>query len=117
MSTLTHKYGLIGRNELKKRIDARETFHLWNVLTQEHFKPEANIPGSKWFPVDTITAKSAAEKAGKDDPIVVYCGGPQCPASKQAAETLTQLGYTRVLAYEGGLQDWSEAEQPLSRIL
>ena len=86
-------------------------------MTQEHYKPEANIARSQWLAVDTITEKLAAEKvASKAETIVTYCGGPQCPSSKQAAEKLVTLGYTNVFAYEGGLKDWSEAGLPLVKL-
>jgi rhodanese-related sulfurtransferase len=114
MTTTALKYQLIDRAALKAKLDNKETFHLWNVLTKEYYKPEANIPGSQWLPVDTITEKLAAEKVpAKTDMIVAYCGGTQCPSSKQAAEKLSSMGYTNVFAYEGGLQDWSEAKLPL----
>jgi len=117
MTTTAQKFQLIDRAGLKAKLDNKEKFHLWNVLTKEHYKPEANISGSQWLPVDTITEKLAVEKvASKGETIVAYCGGPQCPSSKQAAEKLVSLGYTNVLAYEGGLKDWSEAGLPLVKL-
>jgi len=117
MTTVAPKTQMIDRAALKAKLDKKETFHLWNVLTKEHYKPESNIPGSKWLPVDTITAELAKSSAPVNtDMIVVYCGGPACPASKQAAEKLQSLGYTNVFAYEGGLKDWSEGGFPLVKI-
>ena len=58
----------------------------WNVLTKEFYKPEVNIAGSRWIPVDTLTEK------------------------------LASLGYTNVFAYEGGLKDWSEGGFPLVKL-
>ena len=43
------------------------------------------------------------------DQIVTYCGGPQCPQSREAAETLTALGFTDVRVYTDGLQGWKTA--------
>ncbi len=64
-----------------------------------------------------MTAALAAAKAPKkDEPIVTYCGGVNCPSSKQAAEKLASLGYTNVLAFEGGLQEWTEAGYPLVKL-
>lgn len=42
----------------------------------------------------------------KSYPIVAYCGGPQCTAWHKAADYVAALGYTNVLHYKGGLQDW-----------
>ena len=111
----TNKYKIIGLDELKAKIDKKEKFHLWNTLTKEYYKPEANIPGSKWVPVDKV-AEKAKEIKDKNEPIVTYCGGPMCPASKQAAEKLVSLGSTNVSAFEGGLQEWTEAKLPLVKL-
>ncbi|MBI3550062.1 MAG: rhodanese-like domain-containing protein [Elusimicrobia bacterium] len=104
------KFQTIDRAALKAKIDKKETFHLWNTLDKEHYKAESNIPGSKWIPVDAINEKLAAEKVpAKDATVVVYCGGGECPSSKQAAEKLASFGYSAVFAYEGGLKDWTGA--------
>ncbi len=46
-----------------------------------------------------------------DTPIVVYCGINQ--RSPLAAETLTRLGYTDVMNYEGGFFSWRDAGLPV----
>ena len=117
ITTTTQKFQFIDRAGLKAKLDNKEKFHFWNVLTKEFYKPEANIAGSQWIPVDAITEKLASEKvAVKGETIVVYCGGPECSSSKQAAEKLATLGYTNVSAYEGGLKDWSAAGLPLVKL-
>ncbi|MBI4369063.1 MAG: rhodanese-like domain-containing protein [Elusimicrobia bacterium] len=117
MTTNAQTYKTIDRASLKAKIDNKEKFHLWNALTKEYYKPEANIPGSQWIPVDTLTEKLANETVpSKTDAIITYCGGTQCPSSKQAAEKLASFGYTNVSAYEGGLKDWSEAKLPLVKL-
>ncbi|MBI4424492.1 MAG: rhodanese-like domain-containing protein [Elusimicrobia bacterium] len=114
MTTTTQKFQLIDRTALKAKMDNKEKFHFWNVLTKEFYKPEANIAGAQWIPVDTITEKLASAKvAGKGETNVGHCGGPDCPSSKQAAEKLASFGYTNVFAYEGGLKDWSANGLPL----
>ena len=114
MSTTATKYRLIERAELKDLLDKKAPFQLWNTLTDEYYKADKNIAGSKRVPADKLTAKQAEELAPKKDELIVtYCGGTKCPSSKQAAEKLASLGYTNVAAYEGGLQDWVEAGLPL----
>ncbi|TBR24273.1 rhodanese-like domain-containing protein [bacterium] len=104
----------MSRAELKAKLDGKERFHLWNVLSAESYRPEANIPGSAWVPLAALTERFLAHLVpGKGETIVVYCGGPACPSSKQAAAKLQSLGYTDVFAYEGGLSDWSENGLPL----
>ncbi|MBI3299929.1 MAG: rhodanese-like domain-containing protein [Elusimicrobia bacterium] len=114
MTTTAMKYRLIDAKALKDKLDNKETFQLWNVLTKEYYKAEANIPGSQWLPVDSLTETLINEKAPtKDALIVTYCGGLKCPSSKQAADKLVSLGYTNVFAFEGGLQEWTEAGFPV----
>lgn len=117
MPMIAEKFQVIDRAGLRARMDKNEKFHLWNVLTKEFYKPESNIAGSQWIPVDGITEKLAADKVpSKGETIIVYCGGAQCASSKQAAEKLASLGYTQVFAYEGGLKDWTEAGLPLVKL-
>lgn len=111
MTTAT-TYRAIDRNTLKSKLDRKEKFHLWNVLTKEYYKPDKNIPGSKWVPVNELEKRLPSLNAGKSDAIVVYCGSFQCPSSKQAAEKLVQLGFENVSAYEGGVADWAEGNLP-----
>lgn len=116
MTTTAQKFNVIDRETLKAKIDKKEQFHLWNVLTKEFHTPEANIPGSRWIPVDRLTEKLANSLAKKDDVIITYCGGLKCPASKQAAEKLVSLGYRNVYAFEGGLESWVEGNLPLVKL-
>ena len=117
METMTQKkFQSIDGKTLKAKIDAKETFQLWNVLKSDYYKADENIPGSKALPVDTLTEKLAGDTAKKDEMIVTYCGGGDCKASAEAAEKLTSFGYTKVFAYEGGLKDWKQAGFPLVTI-
>ncbi|MEK7390330.1 MAG: rhodanese-like domain-containing protein [Elusimicrobiota bacterium] len=114
MTTTSQKYQTIDRASLKAKIDKKEIFQLWNVLNKDNYKPESNIAGSKWVPVDGITEKLASEKIpSKTETVITYCAGPQCQSSRQAAEKLASMGYTNVFAYEGGVKDWSESGMPV----
>ena len=105
----------ISTEGLKGRLAGKERFELWNVLTDEYFKHEM-IPGSRRVPVDQVGREVARAAFAKDTPIVVYCAGPSCPSSRQAAEKLVTLGFTRVEAYEGGLEEWKAAGQPIEQL-
>lgn len=43
----------------------------------------------------------------RDTPLVVYCGGGS--RSALAADTLRQMGYTKVTSLAGGFRGWAEA--------
>jgi len=86
----------------------------WNVLTDEYFKG-VNIAGTRRVPLDKVGEEVRAKQLPKDTPIAVYCAGPKCPQSRLAAEKLQGLGYTDVVAYEGGLEEWEKAGLPVER--
>lgn len=107
---------ILTRNELKKKQDNREDFLLLNVLSEDAFR-KAHIPGSQNAPVsgNEFLQKVAtlAGPQGKGRPIVTYCAGFHCDASKEAANRLAVAGYTQVAAFEGGLEDWANAGYPI----
>ena len=94
--------------QLAQRFNDDVGVHLWNVLTDDYFKGEL-IPASRRVPVDHLGEAVRRSTLAKDASIVVYCAGPSCPSSRQAAEKLAAFGYTRVEAYEGGLEAWKQA--------
>jgi rhodanese-related sulfurtransferase len=98
----------ISTADLLQRFADDVGLHLWNVLTDEYFKGEL-IPGSRRVPSDRLGDAVRRSTVAKDAAIVVYCAGPHCPASRQAAEKLAALGYTRVEAYDGGIESWKQA--------
>ncbi len=49
----------------------------------------------------------------KDAEIVVYCMNVGCSASGEEARELEEMGYSRVLHYVGGKQDWIKAGLPV----
>ncbi len=99
---------------LTQRLASGRVAEFWNVLTDDYFTGEL-IPGSRRVPLDRLGREVAGSQLAKDTPIVVYCSGPTCPQSRAAAEKLTALGFTRVHAFEGGLQAWKDAGRPVDR--
>ena len=98
----------ISTDELQSRFAGDVGLHVWNVLSDEWFKGEL-IPGSRRVPSDRLGEAVRRSTLPKDARIVVYCAGPSCPVSRQAAEKLAVFGYTHVEAYEGGLEEWKKA--------
>ena len=113
MST-THSVQVITTDELRARLASGDVAEFWNVLTDDYFTGEF-IPGSARVPLDRLGREVAHRGLAKDSAIVVYCSGPTCPQSGQAAAKLVALGYTNVRAYEGGLAHWKEAGLPIDR--
>jgi rhodanese-related sulfurtransferase len=79
------KVKTISTKELQQRLERGNSLHFWNVLTDGYFKGEM-IPGSRRVPLDTIGRDVSESQSPKGEEIVVYCGGPKCPQSLQAAQ-------------------------------
>jgi rhodanese-related sulfurtransferase len=105
----------ISTNDLKQRLGQSNGLEFWNVLTDEYFKGEM-IPGSRHVALDRIGREIHDSKLSKDSEIVVYCAGPNCPQSAMAAQKLSDLGFTNVRAYEGGLEEWKIAGYSIEKL-
>jgi rhodanese-related sulfurtransferase len=105
----------ISTNDLKQRLGQSNGLEFWNVLTDEYFKGEM-IPGSRHVALDRIGREIHDSKLSKDSEIVVYCAGPKCPQSAMAAQKLSDLGFTNVRAYEGGLEEWKNAGYSIEKL-
>jgi rhodanese-related sulfurtransferase len=105
----------ISTEELQHRLQQRDKFHFWNVLTDKYFTGEL-IPGSHRVPLDHVGREAATAQIPKNAEIIVYCAGPSCPQSTLAAEKLNNLGYTNVKAYEGGIEEWKKAGYQIEQL-
>lgn len=87
-----------------------------NVLPVEEFE-KAHIPDTHNIPVaDDDFVDRVLELVGdEDEPVVVYCAGPECDASPKAAKALEDAGFTRVFDFEGGMKDWLGAGNEIER--
>jgi molybdopterin/thiamine biosynthesis adenylyltransferase/rhodanese-related sulfurtransferase len=71
------------------------------------------IPGSLHIPRGTLETSIEQRITDRDQPLVVMCAGGT--RSAFAAQTLQQLGYTRVVSMDGGFNGWKDAGKPWSR--
>ena len=108
MGARGHATDLIGREELKEKLDRGEDFKLVMVLGEWEYRAK-HIPGS-------LRVSTLEEGLGMLDPhdeIVIYDSGPACPASRMACRFLKARGYLRVRRYAAGLEEWESAGYPL----
>ncbi len=72
----------------------------------EHFHRARTIPGALNIPHDDILARAGELQATR--PTVLFCNGPQCPATPDAIRTLVAAGHPPrgLLYYRGGMHDW-----------
>jgi rhodanese-related sulfurtransferase len=77
------------------------------VLINVHTPYQGEIPQTDLLiPYNKIESRQNELPADKHAKIVVYClTGPMGYA---AAQTLSELGYTRVIHFNGGMQAWAE---------
>jgi rhodanese-related sulfurtransferase len=103
----------ISRDELKKMMDDKEDFVLIDARTHEGFN-EGHLPGAVKIPADHL-GERAVRKYGRNRTIVTYCSGLSCESSTIAARKLEKFGFTTVLDFTGGLEDWRKAGYPLEK--
>jgi rhodanese-related sulfurtransferase len=94
----------ISRTELQGRIERGDVTVL-EALPPAHHARE-HLPGALNLPHDRVDELAATLVPDRSRTVVVYCSNTACQNSTIAARRLEQLGYTDVLKYAGGKEDW-----------
>lgn len=87
---------------------ANEEVLFINVLSPEEYR-KGHIPNSINIPLEgdeDFVQRVEKVAASKNRKIVVYCGNAACNASTLAARQLDQKGFSYVMDFDGGLQEW-----------
>jgi len=93
-------------DEAKERMDSGEAVVIVDVRTAEEYET-AHIEGAILIPNETISEGVQPERLPDlDAELLVYCRSGN--RSKDAAEKLIAMGYTKVYDF-GGINDWSYA--------
>lgn len=79
-----------------------------DVRSSSEFMHE-HIPGASNVPFDELIKRDLPKRGT----LVVYCGEDVCPLSRNAAETLSSLGYGNVRLLQGGLAVWKQLGYPV----
>ncbi len=98
---------IISREELKKKIVAREKIVLVDVLSKESFE-RVHIPNSVNIPLDELEER-AEKELNKKGEVIVYCASFECHASEHAYKILKRKGFGNLFEYAGGIKDWMNA--------
>jgi rhodanese-related sulfurtransferase len=99
----------ISTEDLKRKMDREPSVQVINVLESEHWGLGL-IRGSKRIPLSQL--KDRLSELDRSKEVITYCAGPRCTASRKAAEFLEKEGF-HVLAYEGGIEEWTKAGLPM----
>jgi rhodanese-related sulfurtransferase len=102
----------IDRDELKQKLDHPRKSILVEALPAAQFH-KLHLPGAINMPADQIRSLAPDLLPNKDVEVIVYSADPTCPASRQAGDELTALGYSNVRHYVGGKEDWIKAGLPV----
>jgi rhodanese-related sulfurtransferase len=92
-----------------KRLDQGETFHLVDTREDDEWRA-GHIRGAIHLGKGVIERDIEAKIPGKNDEIILYCGGGF--RSALAAEALAKMGYTNVASMDGGIREWRAAGLP-----
>jgi len=98
--------------ELKKRLDAKEEFHLIDVR-EDHEWAAGRIPGAKHLSRGIIERDIEEKFPNREAEILLYCGGGY--RSALVADNLQKMGYKRVVSVDGGWRGWTGAGYPVEK--
>jgi rhodanese-related sulfurtransferase len=98
--------------DVKVKLDRGEPFHFLDIREDHEYHVD-HAKGAAHLGRGIIERDIEARVPGKEETIVLYCGGGF--RSALAAESLQQMGYRNVLSMDGGIRAWREAGYPLER--
>lgn len=101
-SSNSSSYQQVDAETAKELMDTEDDYVILDARTQAEYD-EAHIPGAILIPHDTVTTAAEDALPDKDQLILVYCRSGN--RSKQASQTLVDLGYTNVVEF-GGINSW-----------
>jgi rhodanese-related sulfurtransferase len=95
--------------EVKKRLDDKETFTLIDVREESEWA-NGHLPCAVHMGRGIIERDIENAVPQKATPIVLYCGGGY--RSALVAENLQKMGYNNVISMDGGWRAWTDAGFP-----
>ena len=98
--------------DVKRRLDAGERFHLVDVREQDEWA-RGHLPNATHLSKGIIERDVETAIPDRAADIVLYCGGGY--RSALAADNLRLMGYTNVQSMDGGWREWTEAGYPTTR--
>jgi len=99
-------------DDVRARLDRGERFHFVDVREDDEFAVD-RIAGARHIGRGVLERDVETLIPGKDEPIVLYCGGGF--RSALAADNLQRMGYTNVVSMDGGIRAWREVQYPIEK--
>jgi rhodanese-related sulfurtransferase len=98
--------------EVKAKLDRGEPFHFLDIREDHEYQVD-HAKGAVHLGKGIIERDIESRVPGKDEPIILYCGGGF--RSALAADSLQQMGYRNVVSMDGGMRAWREAGFPIEK--
>jgi len=102
----------ITAEELKRRLEARDSFRLLDVREASEYQA-GHLPGAEHVCKGILERDIETTAPDPDTEIILYCGGGF--RSALAADNLQKMGYRRVLSLAGGWRGWLGAGFPVTQ--
>ena len=96
-------YRQISMEEAVQLMETETGYRILDVRTLAEYA-QGHIPSAVCVPNETIGSEEIPELPNKEQLILIYCRSGN--RSKQAAEKLSQLGYTNLVEF-GGILSWT----------
>jgi rhodanese-related sulfurtransferase len=90
-------------------LDARSSLY----YREGHVPTALNLPRDN-FAADYVSLRPTLEKS-RDRRVIVYCSGGDCRDSKMVAQALMSLGFSNVMVFGGGWEEWTATHLPQAR--
>lgn len=100
-------YGHIDGKGLKSLIDSQTPFILFDARGNK-WNDHHIIPGALMASYETSAEEIAEMVPDADSFIVVYCYSSTCPLGDKLLQNLMEFGYTNLVEYPGGLNEWRD---------
>ena len=98
-------------------LQAREGWHFVDVREPDEFTV-GHLPGARSSPRGFLEVRADLEHGKRDPwladrarPMILYCGGGH--RSALAAQTLQEMGFTRVVSLAEGYTGWTQRDYPV----
>ncbi|MFZ0564989.1 MAG: rhodanese-like domain-containing protein [Chlamydiales bacterium] len=82
-----------------------------DLFEKEHIPNSINIPSQRPDFVEQVKS----EVVDKDTPIILYCSSPRSSLSKQAVIKLEKEGFTNVIHFKGGMEEWRNSGEKVEQ--
>jgi glyoxylase-like metal-dependent hydrolase (beta-lactamase superfamily II) len=113
ISDAARAISFMGMDEVRARMDRGETHLVLLDVREKDAFDAAHIPGARHVPRGQLELRIDKELPDPTTPILAYCQLGMI--STLAAATLKAMGYSHVVALDGGMQAWMAAGYPVER--